>query len=101
LRFLYGPHGKPSLEGTTAEAAAFSFNVSHSGDFALVAIAGAGSLGVDVEAHREVEDRRPWGFASARAGDVALLRYGADFAAHAAETMVRAMGPPCADGDTT
>jgi 4'-phosphopantetheinyl transferase len=56
LRFLYGAHDKPSLEGNTAEAAALSFNVSHSGDFALLAIAGAGSVGVDVEALREVED---------------------------------------------
>jgi len=44
LRFDYGAHGKPSLEG-----AGVSFNLSHSGDLALIAIADHEKVGVDLE----------------------------------------------------
>lgn len=47
LRFQYGPHGKPRLAGSW-----LSFNVSHSGERALVAIARERELGVDIEAVR-------------------------------------------------
>ena len=56
LRFACGPHGKPELH---AAEASLSFNVSHSGAAALIAVgalgtAGAvGAVGVDVESIRE------------------------------------------------
>jgi 4'-phosphopantetheinyl transferase len=43
LRFTLGPHGKPELPGS-----ALRFNLSHSGDRALIAVA-AVEVGVDVE----------------------------------------------------
>jgi len=46
LRFAAGPHGKPALVGAPEVA----FNVSHSGAHALIALGGAGALGVDIEA---------------------------------------------------
>ncbi len=51
LRFDTGPHGKPSLAGGRPE-----FNLSHSGDVAVVAISGAGEVGVDIEAIRPLDD---------------------------------------------
>ena len=49
LRFVAGPRGKPALAGTTAGAP--HFNLAHSGDLAVVALAGD-ELGADVEALR-------------------------------------------------
>jgi 4'-phosphopantetheinyl transferase len=48
FRFLYSSHGKPYLAGD-GRAALLSFNVSHSGDWALCAVAGGRRVGVDVE----------------------------------------------------
>ncbi len=48
LRFFYGPWGKPRLE-PAARAQRIEFNVSHSGELALYAIADGRRLGVDVE----------------------------------------------------
>ncbi|HEX2294882.1 MAG TPA: 4'-phosphopantetheinyl transferase superfamily protein [Actinomycetota bacterium] len=45
VTFSYGPQGKPEVAG-------LAFNVSHAGDLALVAVAPAGRVGVDVEAMR-------------------------------------------------
>jgi 4'-phosphopantetheinyl transferase len=45
LRFEAGPAGKPRIDGTGLE-----FNLSHSGDRALLAMTHAGPIGVDVEA---------------------------------------------------
>lgn len=52
LRFVYGPQGKPALAETTA---AVHFNVSHSGELALIAVSQQ-PLGVDLEKWREVAD---------------------------------------------
>ena len=56
LAFVYGEQGKPALAQPADEPAPLSFNLSHSGDVALVAVVWAGSelqLGVDVEHARE------------------------------------------------
>jgi 4'-phosphopantetheinyl transferase len=44
IAFAYGEHGKPSLAG-----GGLSFNLSHTGERLVVAIAREGALGVDVE----------------------------------------------------
>lgn len=49
LRFTYGDHGKPALPGGPA------FSLSHSGGLACLAVADR-ALGVDIEAHREIEE---------------------------------------------
>jgi len=49
LRFTYGDHGKPALPGGP------EFNLSHSGGLACLAISDR-VLGVDIEAHREIEE---------------------------------------------
>lgn len=54
LTFEYGAHGKPALGGT--HAGAIAFNVSHSGEMALIAVASSGEIGVDVEAERTMSD---------------------------------------------
>lgn len=48
VTLVAGPHGKPRLAGATD----LHFNVSHSGDVALLALARALELGVDVEQER-------------------------------------------------
>jgi len=50
--FVLNAHGKPALPAP----APLRFNVSHAGEFALVAIAGEMEVGVDVEVHRRVDD---------------------------------------------
>jgi len=47
LRFDYGPRGKPRLASPVCEA---RFNLSHSGDHAIVAICVDAEIGVDIEA---------------------------------------------------
>ena len=47
LVFEYGPQGKPSLAGEAGTR--LVFNLSHSSRLALIAVARAGSVGVDVE----------------------------------------------------
>jgi len=48
LIFGANPHGKPTL----ADAGGIAFNVSHSGDYVLVAVGQAAAIGVDVEQWR-------------------------------------------------
>ncbi len=52
--FTQGAHGKPSA--VQADEAGVAFNVSHSGDYALIALTRGREVGVDVEAHREMSD---------------------------------------------
>ena len=53
LRFTYGPHGKPALEGQP-----HAFNASGAGGLVAVALGSGGSLGVDVERPRSRSDWR-------------------------------------------
>jgi 4'-phosphopantetheinyl transferase len=48
LQFAYNVHGKPSLAQQPA-GAALSFNLAHSGDLALYAVARGRRVGVDIE----------------------------------------------------
>jgi 4'-phosphopantetheinyl transferase len=50
LRFRYGTHGKPALAEPLANGV--RFNVSHSDNLALIAVARDGEVGIDVEAIR-------------------------------------------------
>jgi 4'-phosphopantetheinyl transferase len=52
LEFRAGADGKPRLQGT----AAVTFNLSHSGDWALVGASRGTEIGVDIEILRRVED---------------------------------------------
>jgi len=52
LRFCYGERGKPCLESHSA----LEFNLSHSGDIALLAVTRIGPIGIDVERVRPIED---------------------------------------------
>lgn len=54
IQFQYGPRGKPELGG--ALAGALAFNVSHSEDVALCAVAPRGPIGVDGERLRDLPD---------------------------------------------
>ena len=55
LRFDYTPQGKPSLAGDSTQRA-LQFNVSHSGEILLIAVADERALGVDVEQiRRDIE----------------------------------------------
>lgn len=55
IRFAYAPHGKPSLAPRSTPAPVH-FNVSHSQELALIALAPDVPLGVDVEAVRPMRD---------------------------------------------
>jgi len=57
LRFRYGPHGKPALDGVVD--AAPHFNLSHSGDLILLAFHASHEVGVDVERQQPDLDWRP------------------------------------------
>jgi phosphopantetheinyl transferase len=71
LRFVLGPHGKPSLHREAAGKATnprgsttdLRFNLSHSGNLALVAVTAGCEVGVDIERPRErhtAEFLRAW-----------------------------------------
>ncbi|HVY80703.1 MAG TPA: 4'-phosphopantetheinyl transferase superfamily protein [Steroidobacteraceae bacterium] len=53
LRWIYGPNGKPALAGD--RAGRLSFNLSHSGSRALLAVAAGAEIGADLEQHRAIE----------------------------------------------
>ena len=50
IEFCLGEHGRPSVAG----GGSLDFNLSHSGNLALIAVGSAGPLGVDLEAMREI-----------------------------------------------
>ncbi len=52
LAFDYNAHGKPSLRDCTST---LSFNVSHAGERALIAVAGGPAVGVDIEPLRSID----------------------------------------------
>lgn len=92
-----GPHGKPYLDGHRLR-----FNLSHSGDWTVLALAWSVELGVDLEHARRVRRRtalleRCFTTAEqarlASGGDRALLRYWA-----AKEALVKAIGRGIAYG---
>jgi 4'-phosphopantetheinyl transferase len=53
LAFTVGEHGKPAL----ADEPALRFNLTHADDAALVAVASARAVGVDIEPVRAIADR--------------------------------------------
>jgi 4'-phosphopantetheinyl transferase len=65
VRFEIGPHGKPALAGDLGRH--WQFNVSHTGDLALIAFARGRALGVDIESrtHRIKRDELAARFFSA------------------------------------
>jgi 4'-phosphopantetheinyl transferase len=65
LVFQYGPQGKPALDGAAANSG-LRFNVSHSGQLALVAVTRDREIGVDIERIRPLKagDRLPERFFS-------------------------------------
>lgn len=58
IEFNYNDQGKPSVHFGSREGSC-AFNLSHSGDRALFAIAGFPTVGVDIEACRESRDLIP------------------------------------------
>lgn len=70
LTFQYGEYGKPRLAGRSHPV----FNVSHSADCALIAIAHDGVLGVDIEAVRALDDRDALAGSVFSASEIACLR---------------------------
>jgi 4'-phosphopantetheinyl transferase len=55
LRFAYGAHGKPEL-AAPFNRSGLTFNLAHSSDVALVAVARGAPIGVDIERLRPVDD---------------------------------------------
>jgi 4'-phosphopantetheinyl transferase len=54
VRFRFGPKGKPYLDASLSDAT--RFNVSHSGNLAVIAMSRGRSVGVDLEQHRTLPD---------------------------------------------
>lgn len=55
VEFTAAPHGKPLL--AAGHGAGLEFNMSHSDRAVLIAVSGAGPVGVDIEAVRDMRDR--------------------------------------------
>ena len=72
LRFSLSDYGKPQLIGTVAEIA---FNLTHTGNLALVAVGSAAAVGIDAEMIRPIDWRElsESFFAPAEAAGIAAL----------------------------
>lgn len=97
LPLAVGPHGKPFLDGHPLR-----FNLSHSGDWSVLALASGTEVGIDLEHARRVRRRtallersftEPERQRLAGGGDAAILRYWA-----AKEALVKAIGRGIAYG---
>jgi phosphopantetheinyl transferase len=58
IRFAYGKHGKPTWDvamGSDGDAIPWQFNLSHTQGAVAIAMTCRGSIGVDIEAEREIE----------------------------------------------
>lgn len=55
LTFEFNQYGKPAL-AERALAERLQFNVSHSGDWVVLAVTSAAAVGVDIERHRPLDD---------------------------------------------
>jgi 4'-phosphopantetheinyl transferase len=72
VRFRYDPGGKPRLE--VPDRSGLRFNLSHSGDMALVALTLDQEIGVDVEALRSLTDVEALAERFFAPGETAALR---------------------------
>jgi 4'-phosphopantetheinyl transferase len=73
LRFVYGVHGRPELDGGTA----VRFNLAHSRDRGVIALTERAPIGIDIETAREmpdVDDLAPVVFSTAELEEVAAAR---------------------------
>jgi 4'-phosphopantetheinyl transferase len=97
LVFREGAHGKPALAWPVVD---IPFNLSHTDDLTLVAVAGSGRVGIDAERVRpevEVEDLSRRFFAPAEAAEILALSPEAQVAAFFTcwtrkEAFVKALG---------
>jgi 4'-phosphopantetheinyl transferase len=71
VRYATGTHGKPALIGQ--DASGITFNMSHSGELALVGVAMESCVGVDVEELRAVDDARSIARSFFAPGEIAAL----------------------------
>jgi len=75
IRFVYGPQGKPAIAGEGGPTRV-EFNLSHSGEWALLGVTRGRAIGVDIEAVRripELEDLANRNFAPAELNHVLRL----------------------------
>ena len=71
VAFVYSRYGKPAVSDGPA---GFSFNLSHSGNAAVVAVSRAGEVGVDIEAIRPMHDQDDLAERFFSGGEVRSLR---------------------------
>src|SRR5262249_21906290 len=73
IEFSYGPRGKPSLAGRF-ESNSLGFNLSHSGERALLAVSRGGRLGADIEETRPIDDHTKIAERFFSAGEKTVMR---------------------------
>ncbi len=72
IRYVVGVHGKPALPNHL-NPKGIRFSCTHSGDWALIALAVNGELGLDLEMHREIPEVQALTQSHFSAGEVAEL----------------------------